>query len=189
MSVVALRQQHLPALPIVDEAARYRIAHAASFAGDPLVHLPDGIDDLAPHLPALIDEAERGLVPAGPAEVIRCLSAFAERRALQMPEDDLALDLDAEILGELPRDLFRQAIRRAWTDWPTHYRRLPDANFLVGCIREELDERRGRAARLRDLAAKLEYREKLRVKSEEMRTRSRASNPNRLERLAEAMRE
>jgi hypothetical protein len=63
MSVVALRRTaSVPALPLPDAAIRYRLAYALSFAGDPMVHPPDDIDDLAPYLLAMIEEAEEKLV-------------------------------------------------------------------------------------------------------------------------------
>jgi hypothetical protein len=170
MNVVALRQtSSLPAMPVPDERTRYRIAHAISFADDPTVHLPDDIDDLVVFLPHMIEEAEEWLVPAGPAEVLRCLQAFAAERNLAMPTDDLALDLSVEILGEIPRDLFRLAIRTAWTAWPSHFRRLPDAAALMGYIRPELEARREKVNSLRMLGRKLDYREKLRRDTEAMR--------------------
>jgi hypothetical protein len=42
MNVIALRNlASAPVLPAPDGATRYRIAHAASFAADPAVHLMD----------------------------------------------------------------------------------------------------------------------------------------------------
>ena len=188
MTVVALRRTApAPALPVPDAAARYRIAHAASFAGDPLVHLPDDIDDLAPYLPTMIEEAEQELSPVGAAEVLKCLAAFAARRDLPMPEDDLAIDLDVEILGDLPRDLCRRAFVEAWKSWPSHYRRLPDANAIMGYVKEELEARHARAGGLKTLAKKLVFREKLKRETEEMRAYSRRSDRHSLDRMKECL--
>jgi hypothetical protein len=103
-----------------------------------------------------------------------------------MPEDDLGLDLDVEIMGQWPRDLFRRAIREVWTSWPSNYRRLPDANALLECIREELQARKMRVGNLRHLALRLdrERRERMSRRAEEMRAYSRRSDPNSLENLA-----
>jgi hypothetical protein len=187
MSVVDLRHASAaPALPAPDPDVRSRIANALSFAEDSAAFLPDGTDGLAEFLPALIEEAEEHLAPVGAAEVLRCLSAFAGRRNVPMPEDDLGLDLDVEILGQLPRDLFRRAIREVWTSWPSHYRRLPDANALIEPIREELAERRARVGNLRHLALRLDWenRERMRRRTEAMRAYSRRTNPYSLEKLA-----
>jgi hypothetical protein len=103
-----------------------------------------------------------------------------------MTEDDLALDLNVEIMGLWPRDLFRQAIRSVWTSWPSHYRRLPDANAMLQPIREEMERRRKRLGDLRHLALRLssERKQEMDRRTEEMRACSRRTNPYSLEKLA-----
>jgi hypothetical protein len=187
MTVIALRRAaSVPTAHVPDQDMRGRINTALSYAEDPAAFLPDDTDDLADFLPALIEEEEEQLAPVGAAEVLRCLSAFAERRSVPMPEDDLGLDLDVEIMGQWPRDLFRRAIREVWTSWPSNYRRLPDVNALLECIREELQARKMRVGNLRHLALRLdrERRERMSRRAEEMRAYSRRSDPNSLENLA-----
>jgi hypothetical protein len=158
-------------LPALDHRQRNLLAWALSQAEEPLVQMPDEVDEVEPLLPALIERERASFVPAGAAEVLRCLAAFAERRGLPMPEDDLALDLDVELMGEWPRDLFRAAIRAAWLHWP--YRRLPDANALLCYIRQDLEERTGRLKKLELLAKKLEFRRRLADRTTEMRRHAR----------------
>jgi hypothetical protein len=116
------------------------------------------------------------------------LAAFAADRGVSMTEDDLALDLNVEIMGLWPRDLFRQAIRSVWTSWPSHYRRLPDANALLEPIREEMERRRKRLGDLQHLALRLssERKQEMDRRTEEMRAYSRRTNPYSLEKLAAA---
>jgi hypothetical protein len=189
MTVIALRRTaSLPASPAPDPETRVQISNALSFAEDPAAFLPDGTDRLADFLPAIIEEAEEQIEPVGPAEVLRCLAAFAAARGVSMPQDDLALDLDVEIMGLWPRDLFRLAIRSVWTSWPSHYRRLPDANALLEPIKEELDRRKKRVGDLRHLALRLnrERREEMDRRTEEMWAYSRRTDPYSLEKLAAA---
>lgn len=189
MTVVALRRTTSPAAaPTCDPEVQVQISNALSFAEDPAAFLPDGTDRVANYLPALIEEAEEIMAPVGPSEVLRCLAAFAADRGVSMTEDDLALDLNVEIMGLWPRDLFRQAIRSVWTSWPSHYRRLPDANALLEPIREEMERRRKRLGDLRHLALRLssERKQEMDRRTEEMRAYSRRTNPYSLEKLAAA---
>jgi hypothetical protein len=187
MTIVALRRTtSLAAAPICDPEVQIQISNALSFAEDPAAFLPDGTERVASYLPALIKEAEEIMTPVGPSEVLRCLAAFAADRGISMTEDDLALDLSVEIMGLWPRDLFRQAIRSMWTSWPSHYRRLPDANAMLESIREEMERRRKRLGDLRHLALRLsnEWKQEMDRRTEEMRAYSRRTNPYSLEKLA-----
>jgi hypothetical protein len=191
MTVVALRRAAtLPACPAADPRVRAEINNALSFADDPAAFLPEGAEKLTDFLSHHIEEAEGQLAPVGAAEVLKCLAAFAADRHVAMPEDDLALDLSVEIMGQWPRDLFREAVKSVWTSWPSHFRRLPDANALLEPIKDELDRRRKRAGDLRHLALRLdgERRREMERRTEEMRAYSRRSDRYSLEKLAAAQR-
>ena len=168
-AIVPLRR--MAALPAVSDRQRNLLAWALSQAEEPLVHLPEELEEIAPLLPSFIEQERANAAPVGAAEVLKCLQAFADRRGLPMPENSFALDFDVELMGEWPRDLFRQAIKMAWMDWP--YRRLPDAQALRSYIRQDLNERTGKLKRLELLAKKLEFRRKLAERTEEMRRFSR----------------
>jgi hypothetical protein len=174
MTVIALRRELAPDTIHLDAATKDLLAWSLSQADDPTVHLGDRVGEIEPLLPVLIEQERGVLAPVGPAEVLKCLEAFAERRNLAMPENDFALDLDIEIMGEWPRDLFRRAIRTAWTEWP--YRRLPDANALKSYIREELEARTAHLARLETLARKLACRREMEQRTQAMRAASRRNH-------------
>ncbi|EWY37814.1 hypothetical protein N825_09540 [Skermanella stibiiresistens SB22] len=104
-------------------------------------------------LPGAIARARDDLAAGDPAEVLAALTTLASRRGFPLP-DDLALELDVEVMAGWPRDLWRRAFRAVWEQFA--YRRLPEVADFRRHIAEDLEERRARLDRLDSLRLKLE---------------------------------
>src|SRR5688500_8919306 len=84
-------------------------AIAASFAGEPMLHMDEGrLATVAAALPSAVERVHRELVPSSEEEVKEALELLAERLDLRLPRA-IALDLDVQIMARWPRRLFRQA--------------------------------------------------------------------------------
>jgi hypothetical protein len=119
-------------------------------------------------LPGAIARARDDLAAGDPAEVLAALTTLASRRGFPLP-DDLALELDVEVMAGWPRDLWRKAFRAVWEQFA--YRRLPEVADFRRHIAEDLEERRARLDRLDSLRLKLETVRLKRQWDEEARTR------------------
>ncbi|MGF7211611.1 hypothetical protein GGE65_006233 [Skermanella aerolata] len=109
--------------------------------------------DLAAALPDAIERALLALSPGDPAEVLKAVRALAGRRGFELP-DDLALEMDVEVMASWPRDLFRQAFRRIWETF--EYRRLPEVADFHKHIADDLEARRLKLHRLESVRLRLE---------------------------------
>ena len=147
-------------------------AWSESWHDEPGIHLPDPPDAVVAALPAAIAEARRSLAPGDPAEVLAALTTLAVRRGFAMP-DDVALEMDVEILASWPRDLWRLAFRRIWENFA--YRRMPEVADFRKTIEAEMAERQDRLARLETLRLKLETARLRHRWNEETRRRHRRS--------------
>lgn len=109
--------------------------------------------DLSAALPDAIERALLDLSPGDPAEVLKAIKTLAGRRGFELP-DDLALEMDVEVMAAWPRDLFRKAFRRTWETF--EYRRLPEVADFHKHIANDLEERRLKLHRLESVRLRLE---------------------------------
>lgn len=143
-------------------------AWSESWADEPLPHLPELPPDLIDCLPEAVRHAREALAPGDPAEVMAALASLASRRGFPLP-DEIALELDVEVISTWPRDLWRKAFRCVWEQF--RYRRMPEVADFHGFIEAELAERRSRLHRLESLRLKLETIRLKRAWDEEFRSR------------------
>jgi hypothetical protein len=141
-----------PALPNATMLTRLH-AWSASWADEPVIHLPELPDDLVAALPGAIEQAQRDLEAGDPADVLAALTTLASRRGFELP-DGAALEMDVALLASWPRDLFQRAFQRVWEEFA--YRRLPEVADFRKYIEAELTERQQRLARLTMLRLKVE---------------------------------
>jgi hypothetical protein len=141
-----------PHLPTSTTSVRLP-AWTDSSADEPGIHMPDMPAEIVEILPAAVAQARSDLAPGDPGEVLAALSTLASRRGFPLP-DDLALELDVEVMAGWPRDLWRKAFRAVWEQFS--YRRLPEVADFRKFIAVDLDERRARLDRLESLRLKLE---------------------------------
>jgi hypothetical protein len=153
VNIVQLRTQQAMT-PSRSETLRQRIeCWSDSWAGEPAITLPDLPPELAEALPEAIEEAKREMAPGDPAEILVALTTMASRKGLPVP-DDIALEMDVEILAAWPRDLWRRAFRAVWENFT--YRRFPEVGDFRKHIVTDLHERQARLHRLESLRLKLE---------------------------------
>jgi hypothetical protein len=152
-NIVPLRPQQLkqPCLPTTPR--RKTEFWSESWAEEPTITLPDIPDEIVDALPDAIEQARRDLSPGDPVEVLRALTTLASRKNLPAP-DDLALEMDVEVMAAWPRDLWRQAFRSIWEDFA--YRRFPEVGDFKQVIAGDLAERQARLHRLELLRLKLD---------------------------------
>jgi hypothetical protein len=115
--------------------------------------MPDLPAELVAALPDAIDQARLELRPGDPDEVLSALTTLARRRGFLLP-DELALEIDVELMAAWPRDLWRKAFRTIWETFA--YRRMPEVCDFHQHIAAELAARRSRLDRLQTLRLKLE---------------------------------
>jgi hypothetical protein len=115
--------------------------------------LPDIPDEVVQALPDTIEAARLDLAAGDPLEVLRALTTLCGRKGLPVP-DDLALEMDAEVMGAWPKDLWRKAYMSVWQDFT--YRRVPEVGDFKRHIAADLEERKARLDRLETLRLKLE---------------------------------
>jgi hypothetical protein len=139
-----------------------------SWADEPAIHLPDMPAEIIDQLPAAVAQARSDLAPGDAGEVLAALSTLASRRGFPLP-DDVALEMDVEVMAGWPRDLWRKAFRAVWEQFS--YRRLPEVADFRKYIAADLEERRGRLDRLESLRLKLETVRLKRQWDEESRAR------------------
>jgi hypothetical protein len=162
------RLPHPPAhLPTPTTDARLP-AWTDSWADEPAIHLPDMPAEIIDRLPACVAQARSDLAPGDAGEVLAALSTLASRRGFPLP-DDIALEMDVEVMAGWPRDLWRKAFRAVWEQFA--YRRLPEVADFRKHIAADLEERRGRLDRLESLRFKLETVRLKRQWDEESRAR------------------
>jgi hypothetical protein len=82
-AIVPLRR--MAALPAVSDRQRNLLAWALSQAEEPLVHLPEELEEIASLLPSLIEQERANAAPVGAAEVLKCLQAFGIGAACPCP--------------------------------------------------------------------------------------------------------
>jgi hypothetical protein len=116
------------------------------------VTLPELPQELADALPHALDQAQRNLAPSHPGEVMAALNTLAKRRGYELP-DDIALELDVEIMAAWPRDLWRKAFRLVWERF--RYRRLPEVADFYAYISADIEERQTEYHRLETLRLRL----------------------------------
>jgi len=122
----------------------------------PVEQIPDSDVVLLRHaLPEAIRLTRESLEPNDPAEVLSALQIMANRRGLQLP-DDLALDLDVELMSEWPQDLWRKAFKAVWSNFS--YRRFPEVPDFKTYIAVDLEERRTKLSQLTVIDRKLSVR-------------------------------
>jgi hypothetical protein len=146
------RSTTAPALPNATMLTRLH-AWSASWADEPVIHLPELPDDLVAALPGAIEQAQRDLEAGDPADVLAALTTLASRRGFELP-DGAALEMDVALLASWPRDLFQRAFQRVWEEFA--YRRLPEVADFRKYIEAELTERQQQFARLTTFQLKLE---------------------------------
>ena len=112
-----------------------------SWADEPAIHLPDMPAEVVDALPEALARARDDLAPGDPAEVLAAVTTLASRRGFPLP-DDIALELDIEVMASWPRDLWRKAFRAVWEQFS--YRRLPEPADFRRHIAADLEERRAR---------------------------------------------
>jgi hypothetical protein len=120
---------------------------------EPAITLPDIPDEVVKALPDAIEEARLALAPGDPAEVLRALTTLCSRKGLPVP-DDIALEMDTEVMSAWPRDLWIKAFRSVWEEFS--YRRIPEVADFRKHIEADLNERKAKLARLDTLRLKLE---------------------------------
>jgi hypothetical protein len=126
----------------------------SSLVDEDVVHRREMFLEIAERVEAVASELELMNVRAAPAEVIKFMTMFAERRGFNLPEPAL-LVMDAHSVAEIiPADLFKLACRRLWAEF--RYRRLPEPPDFTQAVSEEIAERREAAARVRSVALKIE---------------------------------
>jgi hypothetical protein len=153
VNIVQLRPQQTMT-PSRSGTLRQRIeCWSDSWAGEPAITLPDLPPELAAALPEAIEEAKREMAPSDPGEILVALTTMASRKGLPVP-DDIALEMDVEILAAWPRDLWRRAFRAVWEGFT--YRRFPEVGDFRKHIVADLNERQARLHRLESLCLKLE---------------------------------
>src|SRR3954451_19596024 len=146
-TVVQLTRPPHPAahLPMPTPGVRLP-AWTDSWADEPAIHLPDMPAEIIDSLPVAVAQARADLATGDAGEVLAALSTLASRRGFPLP-DDLALELDVEVMAGWPRDLWRKAFRAIWEQFS--YRRMPEVADFRKFIAADLDERRGRLESLR----------------------------------------
>ena len=101
--------------------------------------------EIVDRLPAAVAQARSDLAPGDAGEVLAALTTLASRRGFPLP-DDIALEMDVEVMAGWPRDLWRKAFRAVWEQFA--YRRLPEVADFRKHIAADLEERRSRLDRL-----------------------------------------
>ena len=150
VNIVQLRTQQAMT-PSRSATLRQRIeCWSESWAGEPAITLPDLPPELAEALPEAIEEAKREMAPGDPAEILVALTTMASRKGLPVP-DDIALEMDVEILAAWPRDLWRRAFRAVWENFT--YRRFPEVGDFRKHIAADLNERQAKLHHLESLFA------------------------------------
>src|SRR3954454_25281648 len=123
-TVVQLTRPPHPAAHLPMPTAGVRLpAWTDSWADEPAIHLPDMPADIIDSLPAAVAQARSDLAPGDAGEVLAALSTLASRRGFPLP-DDLALQMDVEVMAGWPCDFWRKSFRRVWEQ--SAYRRLRD---------------------------------------------------------------
>ncbi len=168
-TVVQLTRPSQPAVPSPTTTGGVRLpAWTDSWADEPAIHLPDMPAEIVDRLPAAVAQARSDLAPGDAGEVLAALTTLASRRGFPLP-DDIALEMDVEVMAGWPRDLWRKAFRAVWEQFA--YRRLPEVADFRKYIAADLEERRSRLDRLELLRLKLETVRLKRQWDEESRAR------------------
>jgi hypothetical protein len=141
-----------PAMP--ERFLRVRVL-AEMLADDPGYEPPEAGQALIGQVEGAIAAATALLAPGDPTEVVAGLQVLAERRGLAMPSG-FALELDAEIMGGWPRDLWRKAFRLVWERF--EYRRMLEVPDFRRHIAQDLADREAELRRLDMLAKRLSRR-------------------------------
>ena len=115
-------------------------------------YVPPSDPGLLASVEVALDQARLKLQPGDPVEVIQALRAIARRLGLMMPSG-FELEMDAEIMGDWPEDLFRKAFKHIWETF--EYRRMPEVPDFRRHIAEDLAERRKELAALQDLQRRI----------------------------------
>jgi hypothetical protein len=168
-TVVQLTRPSQPAVHSPTTTGAVRLpAWTDSWADEPAIHLPDMPAEIVDRLPAAVAQARSDLAPGDTGEVLAALTTLASRRGFPLP-DDIALEMDVEVMAGWPRDLWRKAFRAVWEQFA--YRRLPEVADFRKYIVADLEERRSRLDRLESLRLKLETVRLKRQWDEESRAR------------------
>jgi hypothetical protein len=138
---------------VLPTSIRLLLPSISSLHDEDVVHRRDIFLKLADRVAAAVTDLNALEIPTEPAEVVRFLAVFAERRGFGLP-DSTALAMDARVVAEeIPANLFPLACARLWARF--RYRRLPEPPDFAVAVQEELNERRAAAARIRTVALKI----------------------------------
>ena len=114
-ALVLLESSASTALPT---AIKRLLPSISSLVDEDVVHRREMFLEIAERVEAAASELELMNVRAAPAEVIKFMTMFAERRGFNLPEPAL-LVMDAHSVAEIiPADLFK----RTWSETPAWFR-------------------------------------------------------------------